>query len=142
MEELGTKGELSETIGDNSVDNFMQELERAACIEVGRFVGSLLNSHIQRFLHCYDMPQHEEFRSVFKQVLNRYQIMDGDEQGDLFRKIENMFKDIFVNKYSDLGPEVAELIAKRYAVQMIDVLKQNAIRANVDDHVDKSEVYY
>jgi hypothetical protein len=142
MGELGTKGPISEAIGDNTVDNMMDELTRSTNIELGKFVSSLLNTNINLFLHSYNLPQYEEFRSSFRLVLNRYQVMDGSEQGDLFRKIENMFKDIFISKFGDLGPEVAEVIAQRYAVQMVDMLKKNSVQANVDLDQDREGVYY
>jgi len=142
MGELGTRGPISEAIGDNTVDNMIDELTRSTNIELGKFVSSLLNTNINLFQHSYNLPQYEEFRSSFQMILNRYQVMDGSEQGDLFRKIENMFKDIFISKFGDLGPEVAEVIAQRYAVQMVDTLKKNSIQANVDLDQDREGVFY
>lgn len=142
MGELGTKGPISEAIGDNTVDNMVDELTRSTNIELGKFVSSLLNTNINLFLHSYSLPQYEEFRATFRHVLSRYQVMDGMEQGDLFRKIENMFKDIFISKFGDLGPEVAEVIAQRYSNQMIDMLKKNSVQANVDLDSDREGVYY
>lgn len=142
MGELRTRGELSEAIGDNTVDNMMDELTRATSIEVGKFVGSLLSSNINSFMHCYSIPQFEDFKAMFHQILNRYQVMDGMDQGDLFKKIEIMWKDLFVDRYADLGPEVAELIAKRYSVQMVNMLKANSVQANVDLDVGREDAYY
>lgn len=124
LEELSP---LSEEIGDNSVDNMMTELERSCGVEMGKFVGSLLNTNVDRFKHCYNMPEYEPFRHVMRDIISRYQIMAGSEQGDLFLKIENMFKDIMIGQYAHLGPEIAEMIAKKYAVQMIQFIKEHGV---------------
>lgn len=132
------KHRLEEAIGDNTVDNLVADLSRATEVEVGKFVGALLNVSTDNFLFAYAVPQFEGFATTFKNVTQRYQMMDGTEQGDLFAKIEIMFKNIFVDKYASMGPDVAELIAKKYAVQMIEQLKRQSIQANVDMHQDKS----
>jgi len=142
MGELATFGEVSEAIGDNVVDNMMADMARATSVELSKFVASLLNTNLNTFMHSYQMPQYEEFRGAFRMILSRYQVMDGLEQGDLFQKIENMFKDLFIRHYSALGPEVSEVIARRYATQMIEMLKVNSIRANVDMDSDRDGVYY
>lgn len=142
MGELETRGEISEAIGDNTVDNMIDELKRATGIELGRFVGSLLGANLNTFIHSYTVPQHEEFREIFNQILSRYRVMDGMDQGDLFKKIEIFWKDLFVERYADLGAEVAELVAKRYATQMVLVLKANSIQANVDMDSNRDGVYY
>ena len=133
---------LNEAIGDNTIDNMMDELNRATKIEIERFVVSLLNSQIKIFAQCYNLPQHEDFRVIFRKILYRYQVMDGSDQGDLFLKIENMFKDLFINKYGQSGPEIAEMLAKKYTVQMIGILRNNAVQGNVDMAQDKTDVYY
>lgn len=131
-----------EAIGDNTVDNMMDELRRSVDVEVGQFVMALLNSHVGDFMYAYSIPQYDGFKDAFKIVMQRYQLMDGTEQGDLFAKIENMFKDLFVEKYSSLGPEAAELVAKKYTLQMVNYMKANAIQANVDLHQDKTRTVY
>jgi len=139
--EVQSRG-LAETIGDNTIDNMMDEMVRSANIELDRFVVSLLNSNLKIFAQCYNLPQHEDFRIVFRKILYRYQIMDGSEQGDLYVKIENMFKDIFINKYNQMGTDISELLARKYATQMIDILRGNAVQANVDMAQDKTDAYY
>lgn len=134
--------QIQETVGDNVVDNMVDELRRAVDIELGQFVMALLNTSIQNFMYAYSVPQFEGFKENMGVVLDRYQLMDGSEQGDLFAKIEIMFKDLFVQKHSSLGPEAAELVAKKYALQMINYLKANAIQANVNLHQNKvGQVY-
>ena len=58
-------------------------------------------------------------------IQQRYRVMDGMERQDLFRQIEGMFKSIFLQKFSSLGPETAELIAVRYAGQMVKQIKES-----------------
>lgn len=134
-------GTVSEDVGDNTVDNMMTELYRSSKIELGKFVGSLLNANLNRFLQSYNLPEYEPFRNVMRNIISRYQVMSGSEQGDLFVKIEGMFKDIFVSQYGHLGPEIAELIAVRYAVQMIQFIKQYGV-AGDNLSLDKDSVYY
>lgn len=138
---LGELSVLSEDIGDNTIDNMMGELHRATGVELGKFVGSLLNVNLNKFVQCYNMPEYEPFRHVMKDIISRYQVMSGSEQGDLFLKIEGMFKDIFMAQYSHLGPEVADLIAKKYSVQMIQFIKQFGV-ADPGLNIDKHDVYY
>ena len=133
---------LKEAVGDNSIDNMIDELKRAVDVEMGQFVTALLNSNVSNFLYAYAIPQYEGFREALRVVLERYRVMDGTEQGDLFTKIENLFKDLFVEKYASLGPETAELVAKKYALQMVAYLKKNSIQANVDLAQDKTRVPY
>ena len=137
---LGELSPLSEEIGDNSVDNMMTQLQRSCGVELGKFVGSLLNTGVGRFLQSYNMPEYEPFRHAMMDIISRYQIMSGSEQGDLFLKIENMFKDIIMSQYAHLGPEIAEMIAKRYAVQMIQFIKEHGIAAP-DMDVDRDGYY-
>jgi hypothetical protein len=139
--EFSENSKLLENIGDNTVDNLMDELNRGVKIELGKFVGSLLNTGINRFLHSYNLPQYEGFRSAMINIIDRFRVMDGADQGDLFRKIDNMFRDIFISQYGHLGPEIAEMIAKKYAVQMIDFIKSYSVMPP-DSDIDKKEVYY
>lgn len=121
--------DLHEAIGDNTVDNLMDALKRSTAVEVNNFTVALLNANVDKFQYAYRLPQHDQFRQDLRNVLERYRIMDGMEQGDLFVKIESMFKDLFVERYGSLGPEAAELIAVRYAKQMVLFLKENSIQA-------------
>lgn len=140
LRELSPGKVIFEDIGDNTVDNLMTELSRAASVELGKFVGALLNTNMNKFLQSYNMPEFEPFRAVMKDVISRYQIMSGSEQGDLFLKIENMFKDIFVDQFGHLGPEIAEMIAKKYSVQMVQFIKQYGV-ANKDMDIKKDGYY-
>ena len=133
----GTKS-LEEAIGDNKIDNLADDLKRATEIELGMFAASLMNSYANDFIQSFRTPQFEGFREAFSDVVARYRVMDGTEQGDLFQKIETMFKDIFVQRFSALGPEAAELMAQRYSGQMVDMLKALSIQANTDLAIGKS----
>lgn len=133
---------LTESIGDNTVDNLVAELARCVSIELDLFVVDLLNKLAKDFARDYHMPFYEDFRTAFKLVLNRYQLMSGDEEGDLFKKIENLFLNIFSEKFSASGHEVSDVIAKKFANQMINFLKANKIQANTNLAVDKTGVYY
>ena len=97
-----------------------------------------MNTYAKDFLQSFRAPMFEGFREAFQDVVSRYRLMDGTEQGDLFHKIETMFKDIFVQRFSALGPEAAELMAQRYSGQMVDMLKSLSIQANTGLAVDKS----
>lgn len=130
--------ELVEAIGDNKVDNLIQDLQRVTEVETSMFVARLLQTNVKKFAFSYNLPQYEAFREAFKDVLGRYLVMDGEEKGDLFVKIESMFKEIFVQKYAGLGPEAAEQTAKLYAEQMICILKQNSVQANTEMYPQKS----
>lgn len=132
----------NEAVGDNVVDNMMDELKRAVDVEMGQFVTSLLNSNVMKFLYAYTVPQYEGFQEALQVVVERYQVMDGTEQGDLFAKIDNLFKDMFVDKYAALGPEAAELVAKKYAMQMVNWLKKQRVQANTELHQDKTRAVY
>ena len=131
---------LVEALGDNKVDNIVDDLARAADIELQMFSASLLNTQAKEFLQSYRTPQFEGFRAAFRAVVARYRVMDGTEQGDLFHKIEILFKDIFVQKFGALGPEAAELMSQRYSNQMVAVLKSLSVQANVD--MDQGKSWY
>jgi len=118
-----------EAIGDNTVDNLVDELARGTAIEIGQFVAGLLSQNVENFSFAYDRPQHEGFKQSLGAVVARFQLMDGSEQGDLFTKIQILFKNLMVSKYPDLGPEAAELIAVKYAKQMIFFLNAKRIQA-------------
>lgn len=133
---------IQESIGDNTVDNIVAELSRCVSVELDLFVCELLNKMVNNFAHDYHLPFYEDFKTAFMLVLNRYQLMSGDEEGDLYKKIDNFFLNIFSEKFSSGGHEVSDVIAKKYAVQMINFLKANKIQANTDLAVDKSKAYY
>lgn len=133
---------IQESIGDNTIDNLVDELARATAIEMEMYANDLLSKMVQGFARDYSMPFYDEFKSSFRLLLSRYQLMSGDEEGDLFRKIEHMFMNIFSSKFSSQGYEVADVIAKKYATQMIRFLKHNKIQANSNLDLDKTKVYY
>lgn len=135
-------GRVTESIGDNTVDNIVDELSRCVSVELDLFVVDLLNKMVRDFARNYHLPFYEDFRTAFNMVLNRYQLMSGDEEGDLFKKIENFFLNIFSEKFNSAGHEVSDVIAKKFAMQMIQFLKANKIQANTDLAVDKTGVYY
>lgn len=139
---LSEASRISESIGDNTVDNIVAELARCVSIELDLFVVDLLNKMVRDFARNYHLPFYEDFRTAFSLVLNRYQLMSGDEEGDLFKKIENFFLNVFSEKFDSAGHEVSDVIAKKYAAQMIMFLKANKIQANTDLAVDKDGVYY
>lgn len=139
---LNETAKLTESIGDNTVDNIVDELARCVAIEIDLFVIDLLNKMVSQFARNYHLPHYEEFRSAFNLVLNRYQLMNGDEEGDLYKKIENFFLNIFSQRFSSAGHEVSDVIAKKFTAQMIAFLKANKIQANTNLAVDKSKTYY
>lgn len=120
---------LAEAIGDNTVDNLIDELTRATSIELGQFVVGLLNVNVDNFSFAYNLPQHIGFKHALDAIVSRYRVMDGSEQGDVFSKVKIMFKDILVARYPDLGPDAAEITALKYANQMIGFLKSQALSA-------------
>lgn len=122
MKSLGEKP-VVEMIGDNTVDNLLADLRRTTSIEVGQFVGGLLNGSVNQFAYAYSMPQYDEFKRSLENMCVRYKVMDGMEQGDVCLKVTAMFKDIFTSTYGALGPEAADLMAVKYAKQMIDYMK-------------------
>lgn len=135
-------GQVIEAIGDNTVDNLMCDLKRSSEVEIDMFVCALLNSNQDNFGFAYVVPQYDGFQDSFQKVVQRYRVMDGMEQGDLFEKVSGMFKDIFMSKCAAMGPKVAEQVGKKYAEQMIGMLKRESIQANVDMDVDKSDNIY
>lgn len=133
---------MTESIGDNTVDNIVAELARCTAIEIDLFVVDLLNKMVRDFARNYHLPFYEDFRVAFNLVLNRYQLMNGDEEGDLFKKIENFFLNVFSERFNSAGHEVSDVIARKFAAQMVQFLKANKVQANVDLAVDKNKVYY
>jgi hypothetical protein len=133
---------LNESIGDNTVDNIVDELARCVSVELDLFVIDLLGKMVTEFTRDYHLPFYEDFKTSFSLVLNRYQLMSGDEEGDLFKKIDNFFLNIFSEKFSAAGHEVSDVIAKKFSTQMIKFLKTNKVQANVDMAVDKTDTYY
>jgi hypothetical protein len=113
----------AEAVGDNKVDNMIEETRRSVEVEISMFVLALLNTSLKAFAQQYRTPQHEGFRGAMQDLYERYRVMDGTERADLFEKIELMFKGIFQDNYDSLGPDAAELVAKRYAKQMCDMIK-------------------
>jgi len=116
-------GELSESIGDNKVDNMVDELKSVIEIELANFVITLLNTNFSAFENSYTNPQFEGFRKALNDLKMRYKVMDNLDKQDLFNKIELIFKDLFRKIYCAQGPEVAELIGTRYAEQMVKNIK-------------------
>lgn len=128
---------FSEAIGDNKVDNLVDELKRATEIELAMFVASQLNSGVQAFQQQYTTPQFDGFKVILKSLVDRYRVMDDAEKLDFFQKIEIFFKDLMQKNYSALGPEAAELVASRYAKQMMDWLKKQ----NLDPQAPTDTLY-
>lgn len=120
-----TGTELNEYVGDNKIDNLADELKRSAEIELKMFATSLLQTNLNLFLQAFVTPQFASFKTCIDAITDRYRVMDDQERLDLFQKMELMFKEIFINNFSALGPETAELIASRYAQQMVKHLKDN-----------------
>lgn len=116
---------LEEQVGDNKIDHMAEAIRRSVDIEIDMFVASLLNSMVNDFGKSYTNPQYEGFRMAMQDIEQRYRVMDGMERQDLFQKIENIFKGIFLQKFNALGPEAAELAAVRYAGQMIKKIKES-----------------
>lgn len=116
---------FDEAIGDNKVDNLVSELKRCTDNELKMFTVSQLNSGVQSFQQQYSTPQFDGFKVVLTALVDRWRVMDDMEKQDLCQKIELTFKEIMTDNYSALGPETAELVASRYAKQMIDHLKAN-----------------
>ena len=115
--------ELQEQGGDNKVDNMMDSLHRATEVEMMQFVAILLNASLEEFARAYIKPQFDGFGKAFDDIQERFRVMDDLEKQDLYHKIENMFKDIFMKNFNSLGPETSELMAVRYAGQFIKELK-------------------
>jgi hypothetical protein len=115
---------LLEYVGDNKVDNLADELRRSTEVELAMFVGSVLNTQYKQFLNSYSTPQHDGFQRTISAVRDRYCVMDDQEKIDLSQKIETLWKDIMVKQYGALGADSAELVATRYAKQMISWLKR------------------
>jgi hypothetical protein len=130
-------GSLVEQIGDNKVDNMVGDLARSTEIEIQMFVASLLNSNIKTFLRFYVVPQFEAFKTAVSDIQERYKVMDELERTDLLHKIESMWKDIFIRNFGILGPDAAEMMATRYAAQMI-----REIKIGLEDPLSTQEKLY
>lgn len=114
---------MTESIGDNKIDNLADELRRSTEVELAMFVGAILNTSYKAFAGNYATPQHDGFKRTIEAIRDRYCVMDDMEKLDLAQKIEIMFKDIMVKQYGALGADSAELVATRYAKQMINWFK-------------------
>jgi hypothetical protein len=132
------KSYISEGIGDNNIDNMVDELRSATEKEIQMFVSMMLSRVIRQFAQSYSTPHFEEFRKVLEDIVTRFNVMDSSEKGDLFTKIENMFKDIFVKNYSDLGPDAAKTVGSLYAAQMVRYLKSQQVQSNKNMFTPKS----
>lgn len=139
--EMLTQGEMSEAIGDNTVDNLVDQLKTATAVEVSHFVVGLLNSNSDSFSYAFNLPSYDGFKTATTAIVDRFRLMDGAEQGDLFTKIMLMFKDLTMAQYGELGTDAAELVAVKYARLMIDFLKSKAIQA-ADLSTDETGKYY
>ena len=117
---------LLEYVGDNKVDNLADELRRSTEVELAMFVGSVLNTQYKQFMSSYSTPQHDGFQRTIAAIRDRYCVMDDQEKIDLAQKIETLWKDIMVKQYGALGADSAELVATRYAKQMISWFKEGA----------------
>lgn len=124
--------EIQEAVGDNAVDNMVTAMSRVVEVELSMFISKLLVMNVGKFSFSYEDPSYIEFKKNFSDIIARYQVMDAEEKGDLYQKIENMFKDIFTEKYAALGPQFAETTGALYAQQMVNILKSMSIQANVE----------
>jgi hypothetical protein len=114
---------LVESVGDNKIDNLVDELKRSTQLELGNFVVQLLNTSTNDFVQHYQTPTFDGFKKILGTVVERYRVMDDAEKDDLFQKIELLFRDLMTQQYANMGPETSELIAARYAKQMQEFLK-------------------
>lgn len=136
FEELSGK-KMQEAVGDNAVDNMVTAMSRVVEVELAMFLSKLLVMNVGKFSFSYEDPSYLEFKKNFSDIIARYQVMDGEDKGDLHQKIENMFKDIFTDKYAALGPQFAETTGALYAQQMVNILKSMSIQANVEIYSPK-----
>lgn len=113
---LGRKP-VVEFIGDNTVDNCVDELGRAAAVELDQFVCGLLNGSVDVFAYAYTMPRYAPFADSLKALVQRYVVADGMERGDIELKVQQAFRTIFSARWSALGPDAADAMADRYAEQ-------------------------
>ena len=141
MPVINDMNKILESVGDATVDNLVDQLHISTSIELEKFVCELLSRSLNQFMTNYKMPLYDDFRTSFKAVLNRYQLMDGDQAGDLHKKIQIMMTSIFSEKFSANGHEVADVMAAKFSTQMINFLKYNRIQ-KADTTVDKTDAYY
>lgn len=120
---------MVEMIGDNTVDNLISELTRCTTIELGHFAAGLMHVSVNKFEYAYETPHYDEFKAALTNLINRYKVMDGLEQGDTCMKMLAMMKDIFTSNYGALGPEAADAMATQYAQHMIDFIKSQNLQA-------------
>lgn len=114
---------LVEFIGDNTVDNTVDELGRSASVELEQFVCGLLNGSSDVFAYAYTMPRYAPFADALKALARRYVVADGMERGDVELKVQQAYRRIFSEKWSALGPDAADAMADRYAEQTCEWLR-------------------
>lgn len=117
---------LVEFVGDNTVDNTVGELGRAAAVELDQFVCGLLNGSSDVFVYAYTMPRYAPFGDALKALARRYVVADGMERGDVELKVQQAFRAIFSDRWSALGPDAADAMADRYAEQACEWLRSQS----------------
>ena len=139
--EMLAQSPFGEAIGDNTTDNLVDALRSATAVEVGQFVVGLLSVNAEKFAYAFEQAHYDGFKDALGMLVQRFRLMDGSEQTDLFTKIVLMFKDLMITKYADLGTDAAETVAAKFAAMMIDFLKSEAIQA-ADLSTDHTGKYY
>jgi|GEM_PF-3979994 len=115
-----------EFVGDNTVDNCIDELGRTATVELDHFVCGLLNGSVDVFAYAYTMPRYQPFADSLKALVQRFVIADGMERGDIELKVKSAFRRIFSDRWSALGPDAADAMADRYADQAIEWMRSQS----------------
>lgn len=119
--------DVLEQVGDNTVDNLVSDLSQALPVELNAFVCGLLNGNTERFVYAYATPNYTGFGEAMDRLVERFKLMDGLEQADTLRKLDLLWKGIFLERYAVLGAEASELMAARYAAQMTSWLKLQTV---------------
>jgi hypothetical protein len=130
-----------EAVGDNKIDNMMADLKLAAGVELERFAMKMLADGMSKFAQQYATPEYLPFKEKVVDLIMRYRVTDGEEQADLFNKIQSMFKQIFVEKFGADSAEKAGVLAMQYAEQMIAIFKKNSAQANTEMYPKDQTVY-
>lgn len=118
---------IGEAIGDNVVDNLLKNMQLATETEVGLFVAGMLSANVEAFAYVFESPMYEGFKECFNKIVMRWSVMDEIERGDVVAKLLLMFRDLFMKKYSAVGPEAVDLIARRYTDLMVEEIKARSV---------------
>lgn len=130
-----------EAVGDNKIDNMMADLKLATSVELDRFAMMMMADGLSKFTKQYVTPEYAPFKQKVVDLIMRYRVTDGEEQADLFNKIQSMFKQIFVEKFGADSAEKAGVLANLYAEQMIAIFKKNSAQANTEMYPKDQTVY-